>query len=301
MPVPENSVTQLEDAFIRRQSHTSVSQVTQQLGGLSIKSGNVLPIRPAFGHVGTEIRLWANYFKLNTKPQSIYKYSLTVTYHLDAAEQDAQKERAKRENREFKPKVAKGTKLQRIITDALAQLRNARAATEFKAQVISLTQLELPTSNVVRVAYKEPTRHRDETWDVCFSKPIPTRLDSLVDYIGTMQDASGDAYFPKFPEELDVLGVIIGHTCKADPRVVSVGRGRIFGPHIVEQKTPMSDGSPLSILRGHFLSIRPATGRLLLHVNVTHGIFRTDREQLQGLFQRRNIEMRDDFQSSSTA
>jgi eukaryotic translation initiation factor 2C len=248
--------------------------LTQQLASLSVSSSNIFPVRPAFGHDGQEVVLWANYFKLEAKPQSIYKYGVIVTHQPFTAAATSTKAAADRQ-----PKEAKGAKLQRIITAALAKIPSARTATEFKAQVISLTELKLPASNAVQVEYTEPGRPRVETWNVMFSKPTPIRLDQLVAYLGNMKDASGDAHFPKFPEELDALGVIIGHTPRADNGVVAVGRGRFFATDARKDEAPVPQMAPdslLSILRGYFQSVRPATGRLLLNVNVTHGVFRRE-------------------------
>lgn len=273
IPQPDPKVTAQEDAFIKSQSGTSVAQLTQQLGKLSVNSSNILPVRPAFGHEGQEVVLWANYFKLETKAQSIYKYSLVVTHQPLTAAAASTKGAAER-----KPKEAKGAKLQRIITAALAKVPNAKAvATEGKAQVIYLTQLKLPPSSAVQVEYTEPGKFRVETWNVVFSRPIPIPLDELVTYLGSMKDMPGDDHFPKFPEVLDALGVIIGHTPRADQSVVAVGSGRFFAAMDARKDEGiMPHGSLLTILRGYFQSVRPATGRLLLNVNVTHGIFRRD-------------------------
>lgn len=220
-------MTAQEDAFIKGQAGASVSQLTTQMGKLSVgasgSSSDILPVRPAFGHAGQEVILWANYFKLETKSQPLYKYSLIVSHQPFEDPAGSSKGGADR-----KPKEARGAKLQRIITAALAQLPNSQLATEFKAQVVSLKELEIPASNLVQVEYVEPGRSRVETWNVNFSKTIPIRLDELVGYLSTMKDPSGDANFPKYPDELDALGVIIGHTPRADPNAVSVGRGRSF-------------------------------------------------------------------------
>lgn len=273
IPQPDPKVTAQEDTFIKSQSGTSVTQLTQQLGSLSVSPSNVLPVRPAFGHDGQEVVLWANYYRMEARAQSIYKYGLVATYQPFAAAAASTHGAADR-----KPKEAKGAKLQRIINAALAKVPNAQpVATEGKSQVICLKQLDLPASSAVQVEYTEHGKSRVETWNVMFSKPAPIRLDQLVAYLGSMRDLPGDDHFPKFPEVIDALGVILGHIPRADDNVVVVGSGRFFAAAPGRKdEGRMPPDSLLTILRGYFQSVRPATGRLLLNVNVTHGIFRAD-------------------------
>ncbi|KAH8904392.1 Piwi-domain-containing protein [Coniochaeta sp. PMI_546] len=273
IPQPEPHITAQEDAFIKSQSQPSVGQVTRQMGELSVgsssSSSDIFPIRPAFGHDGQEIVLWANYFKLEARAHTIYKYVLKVTHHSSKEPASSREGEANSRTKE-----AKGAKLHQLITAALAKLPNATLATEFKAQVISLTRLDLPASNIVQVDYTEPGRDCVETWNILFGNPIPIRVDQLVAYLRNMLDPSGDAHFPKFPDELDALGVIIGHTPRVDGNAVVIGRRRFFAIDARREQGVMPRNCLLSIFRGYFQSVRPATGRLLLNVNVTHGFFR---------------------------
>jgi hypothetical protein len=110
---------------------------------------------------------------------------------------------------------------------------------------------------------------------VRFNGPTSIQVDELVSYLATLRDPVGDSTFPKYPEEVDALGIIFGHTARADPNGSAVGKSRFFAADDRRREQgDMPDDSLLSILRGYFQSIRPATGRLLLNVNVTHGVFR---------------------------
>lgn len=272
------------------------------MGKLSIapsttsSSLDIFPYRPAFGHDGQEIVLWANYFKLEAKPRTIYKYGLTVNQQPQPSGDQAGSTAG---GADRPPREAKGAKLQRIITLALGQIHNATLATEFKAQVISLTELNLPASNTVQVNYTEPGRNRVEIWNVSFGAPVPIQLDELLTYLTRMVDPAGDTAFPKFPDELDALGVIVGHTARADNNAVAVGRGRFFATDARKEQAPMPHGSLLSIIRGYFQSVRPATGRLLLNVNVTHGIFRASLS-LADMFAAAGINKMNDASSGSS-
>lgn len=234
----------------------------------SATSAVILPVRPAFGTKGSPVVLWANYFALHLKNvQPLYKYGLTVTHvpPPNAAPQP---------NRD--PKQAKGAKLGVIVKAALAKLENpGPIATEFKAHLISLKKLK---EDSVHVQYRERGRDDFETWKITFGTPVFLHVEELMNYLTTLKDPANDPHFPKFASEIDALGVILGHQPR-QPRddedslqnVVSIGAGRFFGG---SGDLTIPTGSLISILRGYYQSVRPATGRLLLNVQVTHGVFR---------------------------
>lgn len=283
IPQPDQQVTTLEDDFITGQG-TSLSQLTSRVGKLSVaassgeSSTDVFPCRPAFGTAGTEVVLWANYFALEAKALSLSKYALELTYVPAKTEHTTSKSAnaGKSSKGPAQEKKAAGRKLKQIIQLALEQLpRSSTVATEYKAQVLSLKKLKLPDDGIIPVRYTEPGRDRVETWNVKFNGPTAIHVDHLLAYLKSMMDPAGDTNFPKFAAEVDALGVVLGHTARAKSNTVAVGRGRFFAtdrPGV--EGSFLGDRSPLSVLRGYFQSVRPATGRLLLNVNVTHGVFR---------------------------
>jgi hypothetical protein len=236
--------------------------------GSSATSAVILPVRPAFGTKGSPVTLWANYFALRLKnAQPLFKYVLTVT-HVPAEDATPKPNRG--------TKQAKGAKLEAIVKAALAKLEKpGPIATEFKAQLISLKEVAVGS---VQVQYRERGRDDTETWQIAFGKPVFIHVEDLMKYLTTLKDPVNDPQFPKFASEIDALGVILGHQPR-QPRddddslrnVVSIGGGRFFGGS-GESANPT--GSLVSILRGYYQSVRPATGRLLLNVHVTHGVFR---------------------------
>jgi eukaryotic translation initiation factor 2C len=276
IPDPDGEVTKLEDSFFKSASSTSVNQLTTEMTKLSVTPGIILPVRPAFGTAGTPIVLWANYFALQVKkPQPLFKYGVTVEHMPPPGAVQ-------------KPE-AKDAKLKKIIQAALRRIPNSGPiATEFKAQVISLKKLDM-SDGVVQVEYTEPGRGRIENWNVKFGKPASIHVDELVSYLSHLRDPAGATQFPRYIEEIDALGVILGHQPRDDNQVVTVGRGRFFAidPDRQEKATQAQD-SLLSILRGYYQSVRPATGRLLLNVHVTHGIFR-DGGSLRALFENHQV------------
>lgn len=272
-----------------------------EVGETSSTTTDVFPYRPAFGTFGNPVILWANYFKLDIKSLPLFMYALTVTY-VNIEEGDVATPKSGKSGKGSKgakgtpkgtpkdapmggaakatkaagsiEKKAAGRKLHRIVGDALKQVGSSVFATEYKSQVISRGELKL-TSNPIRVKYKEPGRDRVELWDVKLDGPTSLRLGTLMTYLGSMMDPEGDTNFPKYAAEIDALNVILGHQARSDNSVVAVGRNRFFAAD--GQRVERSGGldyGPIDILRGYFQSVRTATGRLLLNVNVTAGVFR---------------------------
>ena len=286
IPDPDARVTAQEDAFIQARATpgSSQQQLTRQMAGLSVSDPagpstiDHFPYRPAFGNAGEAVLLWANYFEIVVKPKDLMKYALEVTYQSSEGEEEgpAKSKPSKSGKGPTPAKEAKGRKLQTIIDEAISRLHpKPTLATEYKHQVISLGNLPLPSGGAVQVEYTEPGRTRVEKWDVKFHGPTSMHVDRLMAYVGNLLDPAGDVNFPKFPEEVDTIGVILGHLARADPKAVAIGRGRFFATDSQRaEHANLPRDSLISILRGYFQSVRPATGRLLLNTNVTHGVFR---------------------------
>jgi len=216
--------------------------------------------------------LWANYFEMKFKEKEFFRYVVTVKRVL--SEEKAAEIKRRMARRDGDPTKVVGRTLREVIRTALAQLSPRPIATEYKSQVISLSPLELPESGVVRVQ----TSHPNGPWtcDVNFGTPAPISIQSLESFLENMVDPSDitDQVFPKFADNVDALNVIVGHAPRSVPdRTAVVGRGRFFS---IDENTAMRQVGyerMRAIIRGYFQSVRPATGRILLNVNVTHGVF----------------------------
>ncbi|KAK3381559.1 ribonuclease H-like domain-containing protein [Podospora didyma] len=305
IPPPDPQVTDLENRWIA-QNNESTAQLAGKMGKLSVGGGSskgpseFMPSRPAFGTVGQEVILWVNSFQLDITASAMYKYTVEVTYRPAALTEATTTTTPTTPNTPNTPKgpkkpktpktpsfpkgsgnaktkkEAKGKKLAHIIGLALKKLQaDGPFASEFKANVITLKKLNLPQANIVVVEYTEPNKDWVENWAVKFTPPQSLHINALVNYLKTMDDKANDSTFPKFPDEIDALGIVLGHTARSDLNASAVGRSRFFATDDKRIETAqMGFTSILSIVRGYFQSVRPATGRLLLNTNVTHTVFR---------------------------
>lgn len=267
-------MTTLENNFI-----TQANQLTSKRGKPDVGDGDdeFFPHRPGFGTSGTQVTLWANYYKLDVPNKGLYKYDVKVTSAAPSPEDKAKPAPAgKKSGGAASAREATGKKLSRVIAKALEQFPpSVIVATEYKAHIISLTELKLPQDATLVVDLAEPGSERTDKWNVKFHGPSSLDLQRLNNYVKTLSDPGNESVFPKFPDEVDALNVILGHTPRSDPNTTAVGKNRFFAFDANRSEAgAMPPQSVLSILRGYVQSVRMSTGRLLLNTNVTHGIFR---------------------------
>lgn len=285
-----------------------MGQLTSKMGKLAVSSSTAFfPIRPNFGTKGAEVLLWANYFKLDVNDKlSFFKYTVTVTdERITKAEDDTKAQEktdpgktSKGPTKPGKPQtggVQQGTskgeasaskdvkgptgkKLEILIRQALKELSQLNpgvpVATEFKSQVVARGKLKLPADDTFELELTD--RARPEKWFARFEKPESMDIGGLMSYLKTFKDPGDERAFSKFLAEIDALGVVLNHTARSDSQnTVAVGRNRFYAVDAGRKESQsLGYNSVLDVVRGYVQSVRPATGRLLLNANVTHGVFR---------------------------
>lgn len=242
--------------------------------------------------------LWANYFQVNVKPAVFYKYTLEVA-HVSRESENPEIAKAKSKARDIR-----GRKLYLAIREALNQLtmndKKVVLATEFKSQLIALQKLQLE-HNPLRIRLPmDGSATNADIIDITFHGPTEAPIGDLLSYIKTMADDPGDHVFPRFPDAVDALNVVFGYgpRTKLD-QVSAVGSARFFpfGPDQTIQDLTINNHA-LIAARGFFQSARLATGRLLLNVNVTHGVFKLSGSLLEICKTNRLfVEPQDDWQT----
>ncbi|KAL7810164.1 Piwi domain-containing protein [Trichoderma gracile] len=309
VPPPDAQITQLENQIVARQS-ASLATITKQLAAMSVKGkgGKVggaggdksaapmndrLPARPAFGTQGRPVVLWANYFRINVNKDSFFKYTLDVKKRPRKPTSTKDPEQSGK----AAPKPAgdapgsgepdvgrevKGRALFLAIKAALAKLlsqdKTLVAATEFKSQLITLKKINLVENPLEVEVPRDEGGDLMDTYLVQFHGPADINVDDMKQYLTSMIDAPGTAdevSFPRYPEVVDALNIILGHGPRSDfNKTATIGSSRFFpfgADKVIEQLT--QNWRALTAARGYFQSARLATGRTLLNVNVTHGVF----------------------------
>ncbi|KAG5984275.1 hypothetical protein E4U55_005433 [Claviceps digitariae] len=216
-------------------------------------------------------------FSLVDRPlEPVAKYELE---YKEETPKEAPKD-AKTAKDQGKSKDIKGRKLhlavQQVLEKLSAQNKKIGMASQFKNQIVSTKKLQL-TENPITIRIPAESQDREpETLSVTIRGPTEIALADLISYTRSMDDHGDRMSYPKFPEVIDALDIILGHGARSKlGEVTSIGSSRLF-PFGKDKKTAslMQNSRALLAARGCFQSVRIGTGRLLVNTNVTHGVFK---------------------------
>jgi eukaryotic translation initiation factor 2C len=241
---PDATVMNIENTYMKNTSGIGA------LGKLAITGQ--FPPRPGHGTIGKKIAIFANYFKIQAAP------NLFLT----------------RYNVEIKPEV-RGRKLSRVFQLLLELPQFAGVASDWKSMIVARQALSIQDGEIFEIPYRgdgedEPLPH-PIIYQVRVVTPLSLGVTDLVNYL------SGTASGPDFPQKLEViqvLNVLFGSYPQSSDGTASIAGNRHFSiDHGKQARNIQVLGGGLESLRGYYQSVRPATGGILLNINVTHGVF----------------------------
>jgi eukaryotic translation initiation factor 2C len=213
-----------------------------------------MPQRPGYGTQGRSITLWANYFEMKSRDDLlVYRYSIEI-------QPDA------------RGKTPVGKKLKRLIEVLLEEhfpAYRTHIATDYKSTVISridLPNLESSYSVVYRAEFEDEPGPRAVTYRLRLQNNGTVRVSELLDYLTSTQ---ASAVFGSKDEIIQALNIIVGHHPKTALSIFSIGANKHFELHPARTEK-MSLGSGLEAVRGFFVSVRAATARILVNIQVKH-------------------------------
>ncbi|KAF2008657.1 Piwi-domain-containing protein [Aaosphaeria arxii CBS 175.79] len=245
IPPPDDKVTRNENTLLPPNGTTPLS-----LGGLSVREN--FPRRPAFGTRGTPVTLWANYFELMPA-------STLVLYRYDIA---------------IAPTVA-GRKLSQVVSLLLetAEMRpfKLHVVTDFKAILISRTKLP-EDELIIDIPYQ--AEGEDEPQQGAATYTVRLRLTNILsvsELLRYLTSTNIGAHYDNTPEVVQALNIFLNHYAKSAGNLATIGSSKSFSLNSGSQATNL--GAGLTAIRGFFSSIRVASSRILVNVNVSHGAF----------------------------
>ncbi|KAF2969330.1 hypothetical protein GQX73_g4243 [Xylaria multiplex] len=237
-PAPDPNVIRIEDSLL--------GSKPAGLAGLSLHE--TLPPRPSYGVKGKPFVLWANYCTLQPSSKLVlYKYDVSVS------------------------PTAAGKKLAQIIRLLLqSHLNEFRQdiVTDFRSNLVSRLKIN---DQKVSVSYRaegedEPLERAQEyTVTLKLTEVLP--VADLISYLAS--SALNSQYGQKAPA-VQALNILINHYAKSSDQIATLGTSKSFS--LVNGEACDLDAG-LKAIRGFFTSVRPATGRILLNVNVCHSVF----------------------------
>ncbi|KAK3367285.1 RNA interference and gene silencing protein [Lasiosphaeria ovina] len=241
IPSPNAGVARVEDAL---------GASRPSLERLSLKT--LTPLRPGFGTRGTPITLWANYVEILAVPDlTLYRYSLSVS-----------------------PNAA-GRKLTQIIR----LLLQAPELVEFQQDIVSdfkytcISQRRLPGDELTipinyRAEGEDEPRQGATVYNVRVLYTNMLSVNEMIQYLTSTDLAA--SYKNKQPL-IQAFNILLNHHAKTSDNIGTIGSARAFSLQPDAPKASL--GSGLTVIRGFFASIRAATCRILVNVNVTNAAF----------------------------
>lgn len=207
--------------------------------------------------MGKKVLLWANYFQLTpTGDLALYRYTFEVT--IDGGGNN--------------PKGKKVKQIVQLFLQEHLQAYQNEIATDFKSTLVSRQKFDVWPEGY-------PVAYRNELED----DPAPNAkqyrvkvqytntltVSELVDHLTSSQASS---VFGSKEEVIQALNIIVGHHPKIVPPITNVGANRHCDRN-PEPKDTMSLGAGLQAIRGFFVSVRAATARILVNVQVKNIAF----------------------------
>jgi eukaryotic translation initiation factor 2C len=216
-----------------------------------------LPQRPGYGTRGKPITLFANYFQLITQSGlELYRYGIEIT-PVGSARQPV------------------GKKVKRLIQLLIEEHFTADAnsiASDYKSNLVSMVRLPLDEDHYVvryRSEDEDESSPNADSYKLHVQATGTLMVSELTDHLTSTQ-ASG--LLGSKGETIQALNIVLGHHPKTVRDIVSVGANKHFEISEARRET-MSLGAGLQAIRGFFVSVRAATARVLINVQVKHGAF----------------------------
>lgn len=225
--------------------------VKQSLGLDKLSLDRQFPLRPAYGTKGEDVVLRTNYFRLNVKEDlGLNRYQVDVQ-PLDGK--------------------APGLKVKKRIIQLLLEQHfhdpHGRIATDYKATLLCRESLDVDKATLdVKYRFEDETQFGDQgkVYKVQVQHTGTIAVSALLDYLSST--AAGTS-LPAKEEIVQALNIVVGHHPKSQPDLLTVGPNRHF---LLDPAEKQSLGLGLEALRGYFVSVRPATARLLANVQVQY-------------------------------
>ena len=231
-----------------------------------------LPPRPGYGTQGREVLLWTNHLELvSYGKQVLHRYSIDILP----------------DNSGRRPGGKKARRLVELLLEEHLSQDAARIATDFKSNLVSSTELDIAKDsyNVVhRVEGEDDAPANARRYQIRLLRTGSLTVSELLDDL-TSTNATG--LFGSREETIQALNIVVGHYPKAASHIASIGANRHYGLTGADR---MTLGAGLAAIRGFLISVRAATGRLLLNIQVKNGAFYEDGplERLMADYLKRN-------------
>ncbi|KAJ5938919.1 hypothetical protein N7466_002053 [Penicillium verhagenii] len=239
IPAPDSKVEKVEN-------DTSKALVGE-------KKTALYPSRPGYGTLGKPVTLYANYMPFTAVGKPVFRYHVAV---------------GKDQGREIPTKKAR--QIVRLLLEEHFTKDIKNIATDYRSTLISSIDLKLSSDKKFDVRYKGENEFDYLDEPKVYSVTVgPTGTLDPTDLINYLSSSSIKGPLMQQEQILAAMNIIMGHQPKTDRSVVTLSGNKhySFDPATAER---MSLGGGLEALRGYFISVRAATARVLLNVQVKY-------------------------------
>ncbi|KAL5001644.1 ribonuclease H-like domain-containing protein [Aspergillus recurvatus] len=211
------------------------------------------PDRPGYGTQGLPVQLFANYFELKSGGKSLFRYHIDI----DGGGR-------KHSSRKAKQIICL------LLEDHFPQFRHS-IVTDYRSNIIShlkiLDQERFPVKYMVTYRGEKEDEPRETPETYCVTCQFTGRLDPA-DLLNYLTSSNAANMLHEKAEILQALNIVLGHHPKSTGSVASAGANTHYAIQDVVEKFNL--GAGLEALRGYFVSVRAATARLLVNVQIKY-------------------------------
>ncbi|KAJ6025043.1 hypothetical protein N7540_005840 [Penicillium herquei] len=242
VPAPNAQVTKIENDTAKAIS-----------GRKKTVDSAMYPNRPGYGTLGKPVTLYANYMPFTSVGKPVYRYHVSI---------------AKDQGRDVPAKKARH--VVRLLLEEHFKNNLNNIATDYRSNLISAVELKLIGDQKFEVRYKNEGEDEypesPKIFNVTIGATGTLNPSDLINYL-----SSSNVEGPLMQQEqiVQALNVIMGHHPKTQQSVVTIGGSKHFSldAAIAER---FNLGGGLEAIRGFFISVRAATARALLNVQVKY-------------------------------
>ena len=242
VPSPSSKITKTENSLV-----AALTKSKKSIG---------YPQRPGYGTQGREVHLFANYFELKSVGKSLYRHSIEI----DALSA-----------REPAPKKARRIICLLLEEEPFSEFRPS-IVTDYRSNMIShlkiLDQQQGPVTYdiVYRGEHEDEPPKKVEKYRVTLKFIGQVDPTTLLNYLTSSNAAQ---MFEEKADILQALNIVAGHYPKSSTSIASVGANKHYAIQAGAAER-FNLGAGLEALRGYFASVRAATARILVNVQIKY-------------------------------
>lgn len=252
-------------AVTNKEDETFDNVLTAGISQLSLKDQTGIPKRPAYGTKGKRITLWANYFEMviQNKAASFYRYNVDLV-RIESKKKDSK-------GKDAEVRAPTGKKLERCMRLLLQELPNTiSVATDYRKTLITPQLLKLTKEGVLVQYYSENDAGPSPTDPRYLATIKLTGTFTFGDLLDHLCSTDLSREGPAAREQiLQAANIVIASGLKQNSDNIITKSNKYFlaKGNLVESSMLVSG---LEAFRGYFMSVRAATCRMLLNVQVQH-------------------------------